>query len=1134
MEIAKIYIQNIASIGEATVDLTAPPLAGESLFLICGQTGAGKSTLIDAVCLALYGKVPRFEMLKRESVEAAENELSATNDARHLLRKGTGEGMAAVWFRGVDGFLYKATWKVRRARNKPNGKFQAVERTLANMLPHGQEEVLSAQLSVVEKLVPEVVGLTFEQFTRTLVLAQGQFAKFLQANENEKAEILEMLTDTGIYSEISRRIFLHQREELNKLNALQTQIGSVPLLEEEEKTALLAEQGALEQRRKDVEAQSKIVEGKRLWHKTRVQLEQAVAELETRQAAEKKRWLDASADGYLIRVLDALGEVPVHLNKQADAEKALAVLRDTTLPTLRHHFATLCATYEQLRTLLDNPQEAVAAVDQWAEALQDPQVVGHGAPLGQTGSVGAMTTLLLQLKRGKLEGVRFAAAMDRLAGQIKQQEDGLPALVQTLERAQCTLEAAAKALAQAREQEQRIDWLALRKQQERLDESSQKLTTLAKQSTDYAQQQRELRAVEDRLKRLREQQQDKEKECKAAEAEFARCVIRQEQAEQAYNVARDLATPSLKNLRASLETGAPCPLCGAKEHPYLSGADILHEVVEQLDAGVADYKRTLSAATAQREELNGRLSGARAALGELAKQCARAVEEVEAHRTSYAAAHEAFEQAATALFPGMDWAHLAEAIDLQRAKNEEQRIEVERQFTEGEKLRTLAHQTQQTWEQAAQAVTEAQQAKEKEEKTLDAFRRERLHQEDNWKDRATAVRQVQTDLVNRLQTSCDQSAELLAQLLQKTTYQLMVPVTLGSESAPDPEAMDGVATALRQLSQQFETVLEDQLRWNATLQASCQAVDQWMAWWNSQEASDPPVSQTMLRSWLALPTQEISRKRRNILQIQQDLASVGSLLADKEEALKKHLDGEVKPLAAETDVFLQETEAALLKQQQNTLNALVAIQAKLRMDAENQGRLRELFEARQVQQAVFDQWDFLQAAFGQADGSKLKKQAQSYTLHILLRYANKQLAQLTGQYQLVGSANSLSISVIDGNMANEVRPVSTLSGGETFLVSLALALGLSSLNQERIPIGTLFIDEGFGTLDAPTLETVMTALENLYKQGRKVGIISHVPALKERIPTQIRVIKTGSGGCSRVEITSEQRYFKNLARNSSI
>ena len=249
MTIELIALHNLTSLaGTHTIDFTAEPLRSAGLFAITGDTGAGKSTLLDAVCLALYGKAPRLENVERLSQDqredAAENlpELSP-QDARSFLRKGTDEGWARVRFVNSSGERYEAEWKVRVNRN---GHLNKAERSLSTVSNRGQLTLIASGINETQQAIEQAVGMDYAQFSRTVILAQNSFANFLKARHADKSALLEKLTGTDIYSEISKRIFTLTKEaeaEVNLLSAqreatAQGQLPEAELRETNERIAL--------------------------------------------------------------------------------------------------------------------------------------------------------------------------------------------------------------------------------------------------------------------------------------------------------------------------------------------------------------------------------------------------------------------------------------------------------------------------------------------------------------------------------------------------------------------------------------------------------------------------------------------------------------------------------------------------------------------------------------------------------------------------------------------------------------------------------------------------------------------------------------------------------------------------------
>ncbi len=228
MKILAIRLKNLASLaGPFEIDFTVEPLASAGLFAITGPTGAGKSTLLDALCLALFGAVPRLNNTGRDAkVPDVDGEI-ATGDPRTLLRRGTGDGFAEVDFRGIDGRRYRARWEANRAREKAGGKLQASRQSLRDL---DNDQLLASQKGEYKTQLEAALGLNFEQFTRAVLLAQSEFSAFLKADDNDRSELLEKLTDTALYTRLGRRAFDKAKQAKDSHRQLQDQAtGVTPL-----------------------------------------------------------------------------------------------------------------------------------------------------------------------------------------------------------------------------------------------------------------------------------------------------------------------------------------------------------------------------------------------------------------------------------------------------------------------------------------------------------------------------------------------------------------------------------------------------------------------------------------------------------------------------------------------------------------------------------------------------------------------------------------------------------------------------------------------------------------------------------------------------------------------------------------
>ncbi len=318
-------------------------------------------------------------------------------------------------------------------------------------------------------------------------------------------------------------------------------------------------------------------------------------------------------------------------------------------------------------------------------------------------------------------------------------------------------------------------------------------------------------------------------------------------------------------------------------------------------------------------------------------------------------------------------------------------------------------------------------------------------------------------------------------------------------------------TELRGTYKQLEADVKE---YQSRLAQSKQALQQWLADFNATRSKS--VDETLLTSLLERDTQWIASERNYLQQQENDRITARTTLDDRirrlaeHDAKRKEMDWDEASYPAEPEVLQQMQVQCAEKSRE--LDALATeIRFKLRTNEENRQKVqsleKELLQAREVS----EHWASLNEIAGSSDGGKFRRIAQGYTLDVLLSYANVQLSELSKRYRLERVPDTLALQVIDRDMCDEVRTVHSLSGGESFLVSLALALGLSSLSSNRMRVESLFIDEGFGSLDAETLRVAMDALDSLRTRGRKIGVISHVQEMTERIPVQIKVNRGDNG-----------------------
>ena len=298
--------------------------------------------------------------------------------------------------------------------------------------------------------------------------------------------------------------------------------------------------------------------------------------------------------------------------------------------------------------------------------------------------------------------------------------------------------------------------------------------------------------------------------------------------------------------------------------------------------------------------------------------------------------------------------------------------------------------------------------------------------------------------------------------------------------------------------------LEKELvRLTAVLQQDELKINEWLT---LQKETYAELEQLLSKdkSWILAEKQALGTLKEKETTLQ-------AVLAERRQKREEHQQAPLKPDTTENKESLIETLTACTAAKEMETGRLAQIEVTIQNHIKGKERIADIEKELEEKNSIYENWAKLNELFGSQTGAKFKEIAQGYTLDVLLLYANRHLQDLAPRYELQRIPDTLALQIVDLDMMGEVRSVHSLSGGESFLVSLALALGLSSLSSNRMNVESLFIDEGFGSLDMDTLRIAMDALERLQMQGRKIGVISHVAEMMERIPAQVQVVKTGSG-----------------------
>ncbi|MFL9591168.1 AAA family ATPase [Aeromonas schubertii] len=1251
MKILSLSGENLASLtGAFTLDFTRGALGAAGLFAITGNTGAGKSTLLDAICLALYDEMPRF-IANRKNVEKIgrahedERDKLTANDVKNILSRGHASGFAEVRFRGCDGRTWLARWAVRRARNRAEGRFQAQERSLTDV-ESGQ--VFSGSKRELQERIDELVGLSWEQFRRAVILPQGEFAAFLKSDANERSALLERMTGTELYSAISIQTYERAREEQQKLAVINQRLGDVVLMDEESRRQWVSQQVSLttalrhEQQQQQLmqelcDLHRRIADQQQGCSEGEVALEQAL-QAHGAAAAEREEFARAEQAQVARADHDELARLTLEVQQQ---EKQIAEL-GPELARLEEQARQSALTEQQLLA------EKVAAEREW------------GALQPELKRAQELDTRILE-KQQQLQKVRQEGAQERevqlaLEQEWRVQSQQVAQLKEQHRQWSLWLEEN-RALAPVARQWQPLltamqDWAgdagalqqlltlrdhklsALQQLQRQLEQGQQEREYWQREQARLQQQGIELEQQqwESRLARAQEQWQQQSEQLgqlrqlleladyarshaeqharlqrELAELELAlgklatlgeelapaleRLALQRDEARHALEQSRAIA--SFEQHRHMLGDGEPCPLCGAKEHPYRQSQPQVAGILGQLALRAQGLEREWEhlnhqyiQCQSERQELERQRLARQQHLPELEARAEQLIlrwqqlggEALQGHPLSlYQSPAEwqgvihrllghgqALEQGLAQSQQQLREARLGQqqlqAVRQQLGQLTEQHQQFDRHWQEadrqritlegelkgmGEQESTLRqrleqgglrldeqmgglpwrqwlgsqqwHEWQQSceawlhgqgeWERLAGEIASLTPALSAQEARLQS-QRERLHRLE--RDDKEHEQQCQGLLTSRAACLGGEAIALVERRWQARLQQI------GREL----EAIKGSARALGERQTELKTRLAHlEQEKQVSSRRKREVLGRWAA-----HATTLGIAEYDLRRLLAITPDELKSRRAALQGLEDAVGEARTRLAERQRTLALELSKqdryrehhpELAALSQEALVQRLAMQEARCRELDEQLFACKSALAQAEAAALKAGSLQQ---EQATQQAVADHWQQLCDLIGQANGAKLRTFAQSLTLERLLLEANAQLGELSPRYRLERvPGTDLALQVVDLDMGDEVRSVDSLSGGESFLVSLALALALSSLSSKQTQVESLFIDEGFGTLDPDSLDLALSCLDSLQASGRQIGVISHVQTLVERIGVQVRVEALG-GGESRVLI----------------
>ena len=1134
MKFLQLEILNLASLdkqGGEVINFEEGALGESTIFSIVGPTGSGKSTLLDAICLALYNRAPRYPRKKGDKnqnieifgeADANENNRLAPTDSRNILTRGKKEGYSKLTFLANNGSIYRAEWHVRFQRVR----YENAKTSLYKITRNGEQ--LTEEIADWNEL-PNIIGLDYDQFLRTVLIAQGSFANFLTAKENERYELLEKLIGCEeTYTNIATEIKKAKDQAVDAYNQMAASVEAVKqnLLNDEELAQLQEEITLLEKAEKELDSQLKAISENLQWYEENDKQTKQIAiyQADMEQAANAIKDIQAQ----IIRLqlhdevqpaVNLLQEVERQIqsihNQEEEILKSEAAIKSKEVGitesehTLSYLKEVVNKAQEQLEKAMPVIAEARALKTKMEAAMPNLKEKKEALELAQKENLTAQKDVeenARNIQKWEAETEKANLALKTTKEEIAKQKQVLHEATQAAEQAWETEKN--KTAGQNIEELQNSKAIADRK----LQDVQQAIKVVAHLDAATAEKQKN----EERIQVLGK----RNAEIDEALGKLTIEALTQETLtlRKAYTL---MVSEKWEIHRANLTEGKPCPLCGSTTHPYHTDNRQFEEATTELSQLLKVKENLLKQQQIQEKNLSGERKQNDGEVQTLQKQQKKLSGEIATYEEEW--------KALIAQYPKIpkEEAELKSLLPIYEDKAKEATgklslfNKIQKEIERLTQLKDKAVKDEVAYESKASTIlNNAQEStsicatKLAEHKALTT---NLISQEKNKKEAYEKVLQAWNNTKKEMEEWQAQYQQILNGEEPDAAEQRLTAAKDEATKAADDqnEKINKLKAELANSKGSHQTMLSQNKTTKETLQTKEKELNLWIEEYNKQlaEKSIEPslIDRNTIREMLH-SAEDWNAIRREKDEKEKAVASTTALYQSAEKAHQQHL--EHQPAQTRDALLAIQQEY----QERSQRNELIAANARMQNHQEAVKQLGDKAEALQLVTQEKDDWTAITDAIG-ADGKTLRKIAQCYTLSFLITHANQEIRKFNSRYELQQVKHSLGIRVIDHDRADDIRDTTSLSGGETFIVSLGLALGLSALSSRNISFENLFIDEGFGTLDPDTLATVIDSLAMLQSsQGKKVGVISHTDTMSERITTQIRIIKNGNSGSSHIEI----------------
>ena len=1134
MKFIKLEILNLASLdrpdGEV-INFEDGALGNSNIFSIVGPTGSGKSTILDAICLALYNITPRYTRKKGErglSIEIygtkddeEKNRLVPT-DCRNILTRGKKNGYSKLTFLANNGITYRAECHLKFNRSRYDNPI-----TLLYKINYINGQYVEEKVNWEE--LPQIIGLDFEQFIRTVLIAQGSFAKFLTASEDERYILLEKIIGSEhLYSAIADKITAHKDMANQAYTTIATEIDADKnyILSDEELLQLDKQITILENERNILTNAIKKNEEYQKWYADNDKLTHTIQKLQIDCTAANQSIEEAGNDIENLKLYDSMQEgigllknIKDLNTRQNNTKSGIAKLEkevDNKKSELKDENANL----EKLNNERDAIKNQIAELKPRIEEARELKTAISFKENQYNSDLTNKTNIEKELSNARQELKTNKELIDKEEKNLQNAIKNADLTKSQIDNERNSLDSNHKAIESKLEIKQK---LIVNQDINKMRNSHIHLSAVIS----------ELNIALSHIKFLASKRLEQENNIAKREAESKALAIISEQL-KSLNIEKlegeVLALTKVVNLmdcndwrtqRDLLIEGKPCPLCGAEHHPYKADNNIYQKTFNETECEL----KTKSAELKKQRDEQTKLNADWAAANTNIKHISAAIENLK-----------------------NEIDHISNDLELIANKhsdfpnNEDQLVA---KISELQEIHRLLTDNIKRYDEINNEIGSLQKEKDKSTKAKESFENKAKEQTDilqnniqNINDRLTQFKSQVPQLeknykeknakLNEAIIVCNNSSNELSKLREKFKSLLGgkdpndVETTIDSQKETVDKKVEQKTSLINKLNNDITniggklTVMSDELNnLNNSIEIGNDNLNKCIEQYNADTQRVKKISvadiELMLndRDWIAL------RKRIQLL-TENKVQSETRLI----DVIKTHQEHIKSQPTESLDQLIELYHELKEKVKGDTELTSAKITRGRHHDAIKRigSKIEELISAEEIK----NDWTAIHKAIGN-DGKVLRKIAQCYTLGFLVEHANNEIRKFNNRYELKQVKNSLGIRVIDHDRADDIREITSLSGGETFIVSLGLALGLSALSSRNISFENLFIDEGFGTLDPDTLAIVIDSLAMLQtSQRKKVGVISHTDTMSERITTQIRVIKNGNTGSSHIEIYPQQ------------